>query len=67
MRFVNRIFSKEEQARKDPRLQCLERRPLDPPFPNQGTEPFETNFGSSQDIARRDPERWAAATFVAGR
>ncbi|EHK20401.1 uncharacterized protein TRIVIDRAFT_203026 [Trichoderma virens Gv29-8] len=70
MRFVNRIFSPEEQARKDPRLRCLENRPLDNTFLHEGSKPFEMNAGtasSSEEIARRDPERWAAATFVAGR
>ncbi|KAL7789556.1 hypothetical protein V8C37DRAFT_386294 [Trichoderma ceciliae] len=70
MRFVNRIFSPEEQARKDPRLRCLEGRPVNKSFQNGVSQPIETSYGrtlSSQEIARQDPERWAAATFVAGR
>ncbi|KAH0532206.1 hypothetical protein TsFJ059_000929 [Trichoderma semiorbis] len=70
MRFVNRVFSPEEQARKDPRLRCLENRPLDKPFLSEGGTHFQPSVGtapSSEEIAHRDPERWAAATFVAGR
>ncbi|PTB70908.1 hypothetical protein BBK36DRAFT_1175950 [Trichoderma citrinoviride] len=71
-RFVDRIFSPEEQARKDERLQCLDHRP---PLGNAfGDEEalgrqsgMKKNLGSSEEIARRDPERWAAASFVAGR
>ncbi|TFB03633.1 hypothetical protein CCMA1212_004266 [Trichoderma ghanense] len=79
-RFVNRIFSPEEQARKDARLQCLERRPLnafsDEALGSSGMDAGiklsseEMNAGtklSSEEIARRDPEWWAAASFVAGR
>ncbi|RFU77941.1 holo-acyl-carrier- synthase [Trichoderma arundinaceum] len=69
-RFVNRIFSPEEQARKDPRLRCLEERPLNKVFENDEFKPFETKNESilvTEEIARRDPERWAAAAFVAGR
>ncbi|KAL6836718.1 hypothetical protein J3E69DRAFT_35644 [Trichoderma sp. SZMC 28015] len=70
MRFVNRIFSPEEQARKDPRLRCLENRPLDKPLLSEGSTHFQSSVGttpSSEELADRDPERWAAATFVAGR
>ena len=72
-RFVDRIFSPEEQARKDGRLQCLDRRPLDNAFGDEealGRLSGMKNLGSqlsSEEIARRDPERWAAASFVAGR
>ncbi|KAL7933652.1 hypothetical protein V8C35DRAFT_303512 [Trichoderma chlorosporum] len=69
-RFVNRIFSPEEQARKDPRLRCLENRPLGNSFLSETSKPLEANLeiaSSSEEIARRDPERWAAAAFVAGR
>ncbi|KAH6607746.1 holo-acyl-carrier- synthase [Trichoderma cornu-damae] len=70
-RFVNRIFSPEEQAGKDPRLRCLERhRPLRSAFPNDEPKHFEVDGGkplTSEEIAHRDPERWAAAAFVAGR
>ncbi|PTB80687.1 hypothetical protein M440DRAFT_1325702 [Trichoderma longibrachiatum ATCC 18648] len=69
MRFVNRIFSPEEQATKDHRLRCLERRPLG------GLSDEKRGFHgmrvgnelSCEEIARRDPEWWAAASFVAGR
>lgn len=63
MRFVNRIFSPEEQARKDPRLRCLAVRTLEKPFQD------EREAGSliGEEIARRDPDVWTAATFVAGR
>ncbi|KAL6795559.1 hypothetical protein J3E68DRAFT_404628 [Trichoderma sp. SZMC 28012] len=70
MRFVNRIFSPEEQARKDPRLRCLENRPLVKPFLSEGSTLFQSSIEttpSSEEIAHQDPERWAAATFVAGR
>ncbi|KAL7949977.1 hypothetical protein V8C42DRAFT_309126 [Trichoderma barbatum] len=70
MRFVNRILSPEEQARKDPRLQCLAKRPLSSTALSETTMPFETTTGTApsiEEIARLDPERWAAAAFVAGR
>ncbi|EGR51789.1 uncharacterized protein TRIREDRAFT_56081 [Trichoderma reesei QM6a] len=54
-RFVKRIFAPEEQARRDYRLQCLAR----------GLSGMVDV--SSDEIARRDPEWWAAASFVAGR
>jgi holo-[acyl-carrier protein] synthase len=70
MRFVNRILSPEEQARKDPRLRCLEDSPINKPFQNDKLNSFEKNNGGtliSEEIARRDPDIWTAAAFVAGR
>ncbi|KAL6881394.1 hypothetical protein J3F83DRAFT_722125 [Trichoderma novae-zelandiae] len=70
MRFVNRLFSPEEQARKDSRLQCLGHRPLNNALPGGTAGDSEMKSGTetgSEEIARRDPERWAAASFVAGR
>lgn len=70
MRFVNRILSPEEQAKKDPRLRCLEDRPIVNPFQNDEPYPFEKNKGGasiSEEMARQDPDVWTAAAFVAGR
>ncbi|KAM0254539.1 hypothetical protein ACHAQJ_006701 [Trichoderma viride] len=70
MRFVNRILSPEEQARKDPRLQCLEHRPTNKLFQNDKLNSSPKNNGGaliSEEIARRDPDVWTAAAFVAGR
>ncbi|KAL6898242.1 hypothetical protein GGI43DRAFT_408707 [Trichoderma evansii] len=70
MRFVNRILSPEEQANKDPRLRCLEDRPIVKPFQNNELYPFEKSKGGasiSEEIARQDPDVWTAAAFVAGR
>ncbi|KAL7921608.1 hypothetical protein ACQKWADRAFT_294774 [Trichoderma austrokoningii] len=64
LRFVNRILSPEEQANKDPRLRCLEGRSIVTPFP---LEQEKGNHSISEEMARRDPDVWTAAAFVAGR
>ncbi|KAL7893605.1 hypothetical protein HDV63DRAFT_386422 [Trichoderma sp. SZMC 28014] len=71
LRFVNRILSPEEQANKDPRLRCLQDRPIVKPFQTDEPCPFEMNKGGgpsiSEEMARQDPDVWTAAAFVAGR
>lgn len=65
---MKRIFAPEEQARRDYRLQCLvERRPLHMASLDEARGLSGMVDVSSDEIARRDPEWWAAASFVAGR
>lgn len=72
LRFVNRILSPEEQANRDPRLRCLQDRSIVKPLRTDGLYPLKENRGGrgslvSEEMARRDPDVWTAAAFVAGR
>lgn len=68
---MNRILSPEEQANRDPRLRCLQDRPIVKPFQTDELYPFEKEKGGgpsiSEEMARQDPDVWTAAAFVAGR
>lgn len=70
-RFVNRILSPEELAKKDARLDILERVPANNGALEVGQR-SETKASAGDDqghesIAARDPELWKCAAFVAGR